>query len=162
MPVFPSYDSFAFSFSHALLRVDNRLYTAIENIRLSQRLQEAAVFGTSRGPLRRSAGQLELGQGTLVFSDMGEAFDMIQSLSPDFLFRTFTVDYTLVNEQGDTRNIELRGSRFIGFDIDHSQGPDALPAEFPFSFLQMRVNGNELAISVAGILQAFQAITKLF
>jgi hypothetical protein len=162
MPTFPDYSNFAFSFSHAVIRVDNFVYTAVENIRLSQRLQEGAVYGTARGPLKRSAGQLELGQGTLVFSDMSEAFNLIQALSPDFMFRVFDIDYTLVNESLETRSIELRSCRFTGLDIDHAQGPDALPAEFPFSFLQMRVNGNEIAIAIAGIAQAVSAVVKLF
>ncbi len=162
MPTFPDYSNFAFSFSHAIIRVNDRIFTAIENIRLSQRLQEGAVYGTARAPLKRSAGQLELGQGTLVFSDMSEAFDLIQSLSPDFMFRVFDIDYTLVSESLETRSIELRSCRFTGLDIDHAQGPDALPAEFPFSFLQMRVNGNEIAIAIAGLVQAVGAVTRLF
>jgi hypothetical protein len=162
MATFPDYESFAFSFSHAVIRANNRVFTAIENIRLSQRLQEAAVFGTARGPLKRSAGQLELGQGTLIFSDMSECFELIQSLQPDFLFRTFDIDYSLIKEDGETRSVELESCRFIGFDIDHQQGPDALPAELPFSFLKMKVNGNDIANLLSGLSRIIGAATRLF
>lgn len=162
MATFPDYEDFAFSFSHANIIVNNRIFTAVENIKLSQRLEESAVYGTARAPLKRSAGQVQMGQGVLVFSDMSEAFDLIQSLSPDFMFRTFDIDYSLVNEAGQYRSIELRSCRIVGLDIDHNQGPDALPAEFPFSFLQMRVNGNDIALLLGGLFAIGKAITKLF
>jgi hypothetical protein len=162
MPTFPDYESFAFSFSHGTIIANKRVFTAIENIRLSQRLQEAAVYGTARAPLKRSAGQLEMGQGTLVFSDMSECFELIQSLQPDFLFRTFDINYVLAKEDGETRSIDLLSSRFIGIDIDHQQGPEALPAELPFSFLQMNVNGNAVANLVSGLFRTAAVVTRLF
>lgn len=165
MANFPDTDNFAFSFSHATIKANNRVFSAIENIRLSQRLQEAAVYGTARVPLKRSAGQLEMGQGTLIFSDLSEAFDMLIELSPDPLFRTWSLDYTLVNESGDVRSIELQSCRMVGLDFDHSQGPDALPAEYPFSFMNMIVNGNDIAVAIQGLLaaaQVVQAVRKLF
>lgn len=162
MPRFPDTEGFAYSFGHAVITIDGRIYTAVRNVRLSQRLQEAAVYGTARAPLGRSAGQLELGQGTVIFSDLSEAFDMLQNLSPDPLFRTWNLDYTLVNERLEVRSIELRSCRLIGIDVDHEEGPDALPAEYPFSFLSMKVNGNSLAISVGAVAQGIARVVNLF
>lgn len=155
-------DGFAYSFSHAVITVEGKLYSAIKNVRLSQRLQESAVYGTARAPLGRSAGQLELGQGTLVFSDVSEAFDMFQQMSPDPLFRTWSLDYTLVNEKLEVRSIALRSCRLIGFDLDHEEGPDALSLEYPFSFLSMTVNGNQLALGVQAVAQGLARVISLF
>lgn len=158
----PLFENFAYSFGHAAITVDGRIYTAIKNIRLSQRLQEAAVYGTSRAPLGRSAGQLELGQGTLIFSDLEEAFSLFTNLSPDPMFRQFSIDYTLVKEDLTVRSVELRGCRLIGIDIDHEEGPDALPAEYPFSFLSMKVEGTDLLWAIGAAASGIARVIKLF
>ncbi len=162
MPTFPDYGNFAFSFSHATVMVNGSIYTAIRNIRLSQRLQESAVYGTARAPLGRSAGQLEMGQGTLIFSDLNEAFTMFGDMAPDPFFKTFSIDYVLVNEALQARTVELKGCRFIGLDIDHEAGPESLPAEFPFSFLSMSVDGNALVLGVASLLSGITKVVSLF
>lgn len=144
MPTFPDHNNFAFSFSHGIIKLNEKQFTAIQSIALDQQLEEAAVFGTSQKPLRRSAGQLQLGEGTIVFSDAEEAADFFDSLGDKPLNKLFAIDYTLSREDGTTRSIEALSCRLTGYGVDHESGADALQTEYPVSFLMMKVNGKEL------------------
>lgn len=144
MPTFPDHENFAFSFSHGVLKLKNKQYTAIQSVSLDQKLEEAAVHGTSVAPLRRSAGQLQLGEGTIKFSDLEEGQDFFASLGDRPLMKLFAIDYTLTREDGATRSIEALSCRLTGFGIDHEQGAEALGIEYPVSFLMMKVDGKEL------------------
>lgn len=144
MPTFPDHEKFAYSFSHGVIKLKDRQFTAISNIKLDQQLEEAAVFGTSNKPLRRSAGQLQLGEGSVVFSDFEEASDFIDTLGDKPLSKLFPIDYALVREDGATRSIEALACRLTGFSVDHEQGSEALGLEYPISFMIMKVNGKEL------------------
>jgi hypothetical protein len=144
MPTFPDHENFAFSFSHGVIKLNEKQFTAIGNIQLDQQLEEAAVFGTSNKPLRRSAGQLQLGEGTITFTDLEEGQDFFDSLGDRPLMKLFAIDYTVTREDGTTRSIEALSCRLTGFGVDHEQGAEALGIEYPVSFLMMKVNGKEL------------------
>jgi len=154
----------AYSFSHAIIRVDERQFTDIDNIQLSQELTEAAVYGTDFRPLKRSVGQLGLGQGQLKFSDMGEAGDFLFALGDDPLHKIFTVSYVLARG-ADIREVEAQGCRMTRIGIDHSAGAEALGTVFPFSFLKLKVDGREFALDPKSLLQkginVAQALTNL-
>lgn len=144
MPAFPDHENFAYSFSHGVLKLKDRQFTAIGNVSLDQQLEEAAVFGTSNKPLRRSAGQLQLGEGTVLFTDLEEGTEFFDSLGDRPLMKIFAIDYSLVREDGKTISIEALSCRLKGFGVDHEQGAEALGIEYPVSFLMMKVNGKEL------------------
>jgi hypothetical protein len=144
MPTFPDHENFAFSFSHGVVKLNGKQFTAIGSVALDQALEEAAVFGTSTKPLRRSAGQLQLGEGTIMFTDFEEGTDFFDSLGDRPLMKLFALDYTLTREDGATRSIEALSCRLTGFAVDHEQGAEALGIEYPVSFLMMKVNGKEL------------------
>lgn len=155
---------FAYSFSHGIIRVDERQFTDIDNIALSQELTEAAVYGTDARPLKRSAGQFGLGQGQLKFSDMGEAGDFFFALGDDPFFKLFTVTYQLARGS-DLREFEALGCRIVKLGIDHSAGAEAVSMVYPFSFLKLRVDGREFALDPKSLIQkglnVAQALTNL-
>ncbi len=144
MPVLPDHENFAYSFSHGVIKANGKQYTAIGNIKLDQQLEEAAVFGTSNKPLRRSAGQLQLGEGTIVFTDFESGQEFFDDLGDKPLTKLFSIDYALVREDGTTRSIEALSCRLTAFSVDHEQGSEALGIEYPCSFMMMKVNGKEL------------------
>lgn len=137
---------FAFSFSHAIIKLNNNQYTAIESISYDQSLDRSAVYGTDVSPLKRTKGQLGLGEGTITFSDLEEAFRFMESLGDDPMGKTFEVSITLANEAGDTRSIELLSCALTGFGGDYSQGADALQQEIPFDYMRTKVNGKLLSV----------------
>lgn len=157
-------EKFAYSFSHGIIRVDERQFTDIDNIQLSQELTEAAVYGTDMRPLKRSVGQLGLGQGAVKFSDMGEAGDFFFALGDEPFTRIFTVHYQLARGL-DLREFEALGCRITRFGVDHSAGAEALGTVVPFSFLKLKVDGREFALDpkslIQGLLNVGQAITNL-
>jgi hypothetical protein len=154
----------AYSFSHAIIRVDERQFTDIDNIQLSQELTEAAVYGTDARPLKRSVGQFGLGQGQVKFSDMGEAGDFFFALGDDPFSTIFTVTYQLARGI-DLREFEALGCRITRVGIDHSAGAEALSMVYPFSFLKLKVDGREFALDPKTLIQkglnVAQALTNL-
>lgn len=158
-------EKFAYSFAHGILRVDERQFTDVSNVAINQELQEAAVYGTDFRPLKRSVGQLGLGQGQLMFSDMGEAADFWFALGEDPFMKIFSITWQLARPPADVREFEAQGCRLTRIGIDHSAGPEALGAAVPFSFLKLKVDGREFALDPKSLIQkglnVAQALTNL-
>ena len=146
-------EKLAYSFSHAIIRVNERQFTDINNVQISQDLTESAVYGTDMRPLKRSVGQLGMGQGQLVFSDMGEAGDFYFSLGDQPFMQIWSLTYQLARPPADLREIECLSCRILKVGIDHSAGAEALGATVPFSFLVMKVDGREFALDPKSLLQ---------
>jgi len=144
MAKFPDLEGFAFSFSHGKIKLNDKQYTAIEDISISQGLEEGTVMGASQKVLRRSAGQLTIGDGTVTFSDYEEAQQFIEDLGDKPLNKIWACEYVLENESGVVKQIECQSCRVLTLSVSHAQGPGALGMELPFSFLLMKVNGKEL------------------
>jgi hypothetical protein len=145
---------YAYSFSHAIVTANERQYTDISAVSISQELTESAVYGTDIRPMKRSVGQLSMGRGQLTFSDMGEAIDFYKALGDEPFLSLFTLDYALSTPNGSFRSVECRSCRLTSFGIEHQAGADALGMTFPFSFLQVKVDGQDLVLSPKSILQA--------
>jgi hypothetical protein len=145
---------YAYSFSHAIVRVNERQFTAVSGVSINQELSESAVYGTDARPLKRSVGQLSLGKGQLTFSEMGEAVDFFKALGGQPLMAIFALSYQLVLPSGSARSVECSGCRLTGFGIEHSAGADALGMSYPFSFLNVQVDGRDLVLSPKALLQA--------
>ena len=77
------YETYAFSFSHAIVKLNETQFTAISAVSFSQDVERAAVYGTDRKPLKRSAGQLSLGEGTITFSDLEEGMSFYSALGDE-------------------------------------------------------------------------------
>jgi hypothetical protein len=153
-------NEFSLSFSHATIVLDGKIYQAIDSISVDQSLQESAVRGTSVAPLGRSTGVLDMGTGSLTFSDIAEGVDFWRALGPQSLMRIFAIDYTLSSESGSVRTFRVQGARLTGIGIEHSAGPDALKISYPFSFLRLAAEGTELAVDAQKILRAGLGIAQ--
>lgn len=145
---------YAYSFSHAVVLVNERQFTDISGVSISQELTESAVYGTDARPLKRSVGQLALGQGSLNFSDMGEAIDFFKALGDEPFMAIWALDYSLTKPDGSFRSIECRACRITSFGIEHQAGAEGLGMSYPFSFLQARVDGKDLVLSPKSLIQA--------
>lgn len=146
--------NYAYSFSHAIVTVNERQFTDVSAVSISQELSESAVYGTDIRPMKRSVGQLQMGRGQLTFSDMGEAIDFYKSLGEQPFLQLFALDYALSTPDGSFRSVECRSCRLASFGIEHQAGADALGMTFPFSFLQVKVDGQDLVFSPKSLLQA--------
>lgn len=144
MATFPDHEGFAYSFSHGRIVLGDKQFTAIKNFQGSQELQEGLVSGTSVKVLRRTLGKLDMGQGSVSFSDLGEAMEFFSARGKKPLAQIWNADYSLVNEKGEVQSIEMTSCRLLKFGFDHSEGADALEIEYPFSFMTMKINGEEL------------------
>lgn len=139
-------EKYAFSFSHAIIKCNDRQFTGIRAIQFAQEVDRAAVYGTSRKPLKRSAGMLQLGEGTITFSDVDEAMQFIATLGDDPSLTTFSIDCTLSNEAaGLVRSFECVACSLSGFNANFEQGAEALSLEVPFDFMILKIDGKEFA-----------------
>lgn len=139
-------ENYAWSFSHGILKCNEKQYTGVSNVSFSQDIDRSAVYGTSRKPLKRSAGQLQLGEATITFSDLEDAMQFYTDLGDDPSLALFSCDFTLSNEStGQVRSFELGSCALSGFSANFEQGADALSLEMPCSFMILKVDGREFA-----------------
>lgn len=136
-------ESYAYSFSHAIIKIADKQFTAISNVTFSQNIERSAIMGTLRKVLKRSAGQGQLGEGSLTFSDLKEAFDFYKALGDDPSNANFSIDVTLANSNGDTDSFEMSGCNVSSFSANFEAGADALGLEQAFSFMSLKINGVE-------------------
>ncbi len=142
---FPDTENYAFSFSHAIIKVNDRQFTAIGNVKFDQTIDHGAVYGTDRRPLKLSAGQLAVGTGTVSFTDLAEAMDFYESLGDNPSAKRFTTDVTFSNEAGLVKSFELRGCALSGISGDFKSGADPMGLDIPFVYMETRVNGSAFA-----------------
>lgn len=146
--------NYAFSFSHAIVRVDERQFVGLRSVSISQDLTESVIYGTDSRPLKRTVGQLQIGRGGLVFSDYQEGTDFFGALGASPFTRLWTLDYALQREDGTTRSIECQGCRLLSLGVEHQNGSDGLEVAYSFSFMAMRVDGIDTVLSPKALLQA--------
>lgn len=141
---YPELEGFAFSFSHGKLKLDGVIYMGVSDISINQALEEGFVFGASQKVLRRSAGRMSAGDGTITFSDYELATEFLNGLGDKPLNKIFSAEWVLENESGVVKAVEAQACRMTAFNLSHSSGADALGLELPFSFLECKVNGKSL------------------
>lgn len=152
---------FAYSFSHAAVTVNGRQFTAISAVNISQDLKEGAVYGTDVRPLARSVGQLDLGKGQLTFSDMGEARDFYKALGAQPFLALWELTYALSQPDGaGVVSVDCKSCRITSVGIQHSAQAEALGMTFPFSFLQVKIDGVDAAFDPKTIIQAGLSIAQ--
>lgn len=144
MATLPDREGFAYSFSHGRIVLGDTQFIAIKSIQGSQELEEGLVRGTSVKVLRRTLGALNMGEGSVSFSDLQQAMEFFSARGKRPLAQIWNADYSLVNEAGAVQSIEMASCRLLKFSFDHQEGADALGIEFPFSFMTMKINGEEL------------------
>lgn len=134
-------ENFAFSFAHGIIKLADQQFTALENITFNQGIDRTAVFGTSRKPLRRSAGQLGLGEGEIVFSDLSESKAFYKALGSDPSRASFAIDITFENEAGEVISYEIEGACLAGLEGDFATGGEALTQSYPYQFMSVKLDG---------------------
>ncbi len=137
------------SFSHGIVKLNDKQYTAISSISGSQSVDRSAVYGTGRSPMGKSQGQIGLGEGSLTFSDVAEGHEFLadlQAIATDASLAIFACEYTLDDGAGNVHSYELLGCSLTEFNFDFENGADALSLEMPFDFLRMKIDGAEFAI----------------
>ena len=144
---FPNTEAKAFSFDRGEIDINGRIFTAIENISTNQPIEEGVIFGAAAEPLQRTRGQLQMGEGTIEFSTIEEAMELVDLLGDGWQEKVFPISYTLVAPDNRTIAIVCNGSRLLDCEIDHSQGADGLPVSFPFSFMNRTINGKKSLVN---------------
>lgn len=151
---------FAFSFSHGFVAVSVKgsgnaiICTGLSSVRFSQPVNRGVVHGTGRGPIKFSAGQVQKGSGALKFSMLEESTTFWDALGFDPLFTFFNIDYALVKEDGQICSYQLEDCLCTDYNVDHSNGPDALEAEVPFEFLRMKKDRSNTFLSGLDLIRA--------
>ena len=139
-------DGFAFNFARGELDLDGKIFTRIENVAQSQPIEEGVIFGSAMGPIDRTEGQQQIGDGTIEFSDIEEAASFLDRLgqAPEGrLMKIWQLSWVLRTPRDATRiiKVECRGCRALDWELDASQGPDGIPLVIPFSFMTRLLNG---------------------
>lgn len=141
---YPDIEGFAYTFGRAEITVNSKIYTAINAVEIDQPTESAAVKGTSPAPLAETEGTMELGEGTLTFSDERERMDFIDDLGDGYRNVKWPLTYVLNGVNGaDSKKIECFGCRVLSNPISHEEGADALGGDITFSFLYHTVNGKK-------------------
>lgn len=130
-----------YEFSKAEIDAGGKLYTGISNVQHNQPIEEGVSFGASPVPQRRTTGQLQIGQGNLEWSDLGEAQEFIESLGDGWQEKEFKITVTYTCPGRPTIRRTLFQCRLLDVSEDHSAGPDVLGDSMPFSFMRRELNG---------------------
>ena len=140
---YPDTKGFAYSFARAEITLNKRIYTAISSVSIDQPTEEGSVKGTSSRPLARTVGTMDLGEGTLTFSDDRERIDFIDDLGDGFREVIWDLTYVLRASNGQERKISCISCRVLGNPFEHEEGADALGGDISFSFMNHTVNGKQ-------------------
>ena len=143
---YPDIQSYAYSFQHAELSIGARIFTAIAGVEIDQPTEEGVVMGTRPYPLKRTAGQMEMGEGTITFSDEGERQQFIDELGNGYREKIWSLTWVLSgpnagSSAGASIKKECIGCRVLSDPTSHESGTDALGGDITFSFMYCKTNG---------------------
>jgi hypothetical protein len=138
---YPDTEGRAYSFNRGELRAGNRLLTAISNVSIAQPTEVEAAHGTRPGPLVKSVGQQDLGDGTIDFSDIGELFEWIDELGDAYREKNFTLKWILSAPGRPDKKIVAYGCSLVDEPIEHEGGPTPLGGSAAFKFMYHTING---------------------
>ena len=144
---YPDTEGFAFDFSRAEIRLGRNIYTAFENVSHNQPIEEGVVFGAAAEPLKRTRGQLQIGEGSLEWSDFEEGMKFLEDLGEGWQEKVFTTTITYSAPGKKPIKVTLNGCRLLDAEFDHGQGADALPMSMPFSFMNRPLNGKNQLVN---------------
>lgn len=141
MSGYPDLEGFGYSFSRAELSLSRRIYTAITNVSFDQPTTEAAIMGTRPWPLKRTEGNMDIGEGTLTFSDEAERILFITSLGNGWRKIIWQLSWVLTARAQPPVKLACFGCRVLGNPVAHEQGEAALGGDITFSFMFHTING---------------------
>lgn len=139
---YPDKDGFALSFVSGELTMNGRIFTGISNVSIDQPTSEGSINGTKVKPIKRTKGKMEMGDGSVTFSDEEERLEFIESLGDGFRDKIWGLVWTLKNERtGKVYRNECDACRVLSNAVDHGEGEDALGGDIGFSFMDHKING---------------------
>ena len=138
---YPETEGFAFGFARAELTLKDTIYTAISSVEFDQPTERSAVKGTSPVPLADTEGTMDLGEGTVTFSDERERIDFIDALGDGFRTVKWGLSWVVRSPSGNEVKYECSGCAVTGNPVSHEEGADALGGDITFSFLDHKING---------------------
>lgn len=138
---YPDLEGFGFSFSRAELSLGRRIFTAISSVEFDQPTTEAGIMGTRPWPLKRTEGNMELGEGTVTFSDEAERMAFISALGNGFRSVVWDLNWILTSPGSTPVKLACFGCRVLSNPVSHEQGESALGGDVAFSFMYHTVNG---------------------
>lgn len=138
---YPDLEGFAYSFHRAELALGPRIFIAITNVSFDQPTTEGGVKGTRPWPLARTAGSMDIGEGTVTFSDEAERMRFLGTLGDAFREKIWGLSWTLASPRRPLVKLAAYSCRVLGNPFDHAEGEDALGGDINFSFLNHTVNG---------------------
>lgn len=138
---YPDLEGFAYSFARAELSLHRRIFTAITNVEFDQPTTEAAVMGTRPWPLKRTEGNMELGEGTITFSDEAERLAFIAHLGDGWRTVVWGLSWILTAQKAPNVKLACVGCRVLSNPIAHEQGEAGLGGDIAFSFMYHTING---------------------
>lgn len=141
---YPETEGFALSFARGEITLNAKVYTAISNISIDQPTESEAVKGMSPTPLSETEGTMDLGDGTITFSDERERMDFLDDLGDAYRTKKWACSYVLRNTTTNSeKKIEAFGCRVVGNPIDHGEGATALGGDIAFKFIEHAINGKK-------------------
>jgi hypothetical protein len=143
----PDNANFAYDLSRAEINARGNVYTAISNIKHNQKLEEGVVRGTKAGVLKRTRGALGMGEGEIEFSDFEEAVKLVEDFGDGWGEVIFPVVIVWTAPNKPSIKEELFACRFLDLTLDHKEGADAQTGNFPFSFMERKINGKKMLLT---------------
>lgn len=141
MAEYPDTEGFAYSFSKAELTMNGKIYTGIGNVEADQPTEEEAVKGTRPYPLARTVGTMDLGEGTVTFTDEAERQRFIDDLGDEYREKTWTLTWILTAKNRPPIKKVAYGCRCLSEPDADEEGPTPLGGDITFSFMYMTRNG---------------------
>lgn len=138
---YPDTEGFGYSFERGELSLNRKLYTAISNVEADQPTEEEGVPGTRAYPLKRGVGRMNMGEGTVTFTDEEERTAFILDLGENYREKTWTASWVLTAPGKPPIKYACYGCRILSNPVSHEGGAAALGGDITFSFMYMTVNG---------------------
>lgn len=138
---YPDVEGYAYGFERGELSIGRKIVTAISGVQFSQPTTEGVVKGTRPWPLARTEGSMEIGTGTIIFTDESARIAFLTALGDGYRKVLWQLDWILTATGRDPVKFACFSCRVLDNGVDHSGGEEALAGELQFSFLRHTING---------------------
>lgn len=141
MAGYPDLEGFAYQFSRGEISLGRKIYTAITNVSFAQPTTNAGVFGTRPWPIAQTEGDMELGEGTITFSDEAERQRFLDDLGNGYRSKTWKLSWILTAKGRPPIKFTCYGCKVNDDPVEHERGEEALGGDVTFSFMSFTRNG---------------------
>ena len=141
MTKYPDVEGFAYSFARGELSCGVHIYTAIGGVDTDQPTEEGVVKGTRSYPLARTPGTMNLGAGTVKFTDEGERQRFVDDLGNNWREKVFTLKWILTAPGRPNITKVAVGCRCLSDPTSDEEGPDPIGGDITFSYMYQTRNG---------------------